>query len=349
MGGGTLYRVACRVTPSRQRIEWDTRSKNPDTQLFECECRRDLTKKQLALSMKEEGAAAAPRAAKGGQRSKKAGAAELAEYQTADPSVFITGTVRSVLPWGAFVKIAEGVDGLVHISRVSDEHVEVLEDVLTAGQEVQVRIIDVDLEKLTVALAMNTYREGGGGGERRAPRAKRASSEDLMKYQTADPKEYVTGTVRTVLPWGAFVNIAEGVDGLVHVSRVSDERVEDLEQTLSVGQEVQVRITDVDLDKGTLGLAMNTYREGEMSSRGGGGGEGGEMSSRARRAYAPGGGDNKPNFKRPQKRDPGDDIWDNKDNFDWKTAMADAKNNFDEDDLGSGFVIDVETGKLSLQ
>ena len=64
-----------------------------------------------------------------------------------------------------------------------------------------------------------------------------------------------------MLSWGAFVNIAEGVDGLVHISRVSDDRVEDLESILSPGDKVQVRIEEVDLQKGTLALAMNTYRD----------------------------------------------------------------------------------------
>ena len=73
------------------------------------------------------------------------------------------------------------------------------------------------------------------------------------------------GTVRTVLSWGAFVNIAEGVDGLVHISRVSDDRVEDLEAMLSPGDKVQVRVVEVDLEKATLALAMNTYRDPSTS------------------------------------------------------------------------------------
>ncbi|EGB02000.1 hypothetical protein AURANDRAFT_18312, partial [Aureococcus anophagefferens] len=88
--------------------------------------------------------------------------------------------------------------------------------------------------------------------------------------------EFISGTVRTVLEWGAFVNIAPGVDGLVHISRVSDSRVEDLQAELSVGDEVKVRIIDVDLDKATLGLAMNTYRDPTAPPRPGRDDAGGE-------------------------------------------------------------------------
>ena len=129
---------------------------------------------------------------------------------------------------------------------------------------------------------------------------------------------------------------------MVHISRVSDDRVEDLEAMLSPGDKVQVRVVEVDLEKATLALAMNTYRDPSTlpprRARDDGDGE----SAAARRARDPDakfGGQRK-----PKRRDPGDDIWDNTDDFVWKDVLEKAEN---EDDMSSGFVVD-EKGVLTL-
>ena len=155
----------------------------------------------------------------------------------------------------------------------------------------------------------------------------------------ADPAEFIEGTVRTVLSWGAFVNIADGVDGLVHISRVADGRVEDLEAELSPGDKVKVRVIDVDLDKATVGLAMNTYRDPTAPPRRDA--DDGE-SSAARRARNP---DAKRGQARPKRRDPGEDIWESSDSFDWKDVL---ETDYDEDAMASGFKVDA-SGQLSLQ
>jgi len=121
---------------------------------------------------------------------------------------------------------------------------------------------------------------------------------------------------------------------------VSDDRVEDLESILSPGDKVQVRIEEVDLQKGTLALAMNTYREGGPPRRSNDDGD--TESAAARRARDPQAGFG--GQRRPSRRDPGDDIWDNTDSFEWKEVLEKAEN---EDDMSSGFVVD-EKGVLSL-
>ena len=215
--------------------------------------------------------------------------------------------------------------------------------VVSEGDAVSVRVLKVDEQKKQLSLSLKPEgaaappkRQGGGR------RTKKAGADELRKYLDADPQEFVEGTVRTVLSWGAFVNIAEGVDGLVHISRVSDDRVEDLEAMLSPGDKVQVRVVEVDLEKATLALAMNTYRDPSTlpprRARDDGDGE----SAAARRARDPDakfGGQRK-----PKRRDPGDDIWDNTDDFVWKDVLEKAEN---EDDMSSGFVVD-EKGVLSL-
>mmetsp|Transcript_26411 Transcript_26411/g.68630 ORF Transcript_26411/g.68630 Transcript_26411/m.68630 type:complete len:346 (+) Transcript_26411:115-1152(+) len=253
------------------------------------------------------------------------------------------GTITGVAAYGAFVDIGAQSDGLVHISELSTEFVSDVSAVVSEGDAVSVRVLKVDEQKKQLSLSLKP--EGaaappkrGGGGRR----TKKAGADELRKYLDADPQEFVEGTVRTVLSWGAFVNIAEGVDGLVHISRVSDDRVEDLEAMLSPGDKVQVRVVEVDLEKATLALAMNTYRDPSTlpprRARDDGDGE----SAAARRARDPDakfGGQRK-----PKRRDPGDDIWDNTDDFVWKDVLEKAEN---EDDMSSGFVVD-EKGVLTL-
>ena len=253
------------------------------------------------------------------------------------------GTITGVAAYGAFVDIGAQSDGLVHISELSTEFVSDVSAVVSEGDAVSVRVLKVDEQKKQLSLSLKPEgaaappkRQGGGR------RTKKAGADELRKYLDADPQEFVEGTVRTVLSWGAFVNIAEGVDGLVHISRVSDDRVEDLEAMLSPGDKVQVRVVEVDLEKATLALAMNTYRDPSTlpprRARDDGDGE----SAAARRARDPDakfGGQRK-----PKRRDPGDDIWDNTDDFVWKDVLEKAEN---EDDMSSGFVVD-EKGVLTL-
>ncbi|KAH8051214.1 hypothetical protein JL722_10913 [Aureococcus anophagefferens] len=241
--------------------------------------------------------------------------------------------------------LADLVEGNEYAA-LSASYVDDVASVVKEGDDVTVRILKIDSGKKQLSLSMKPEgaeappKKRGGGG-----RQKKAGAEELRKYQDADPAEFISGTVRTVLEWGAFVNIAPGVDGLVHISRVSDSRVEDLQAELSVGDEVKVRIIDVDLDKATLGLAMNTYRDPTAPPRPGRDDAGGESAAarRARNPDAAGGGQRK-----PRRMDPGDDIWENKDSFNWKDVLAEADVG-DADDMSSGFSVDLETGKLTLQ
>lgn len=130
----------------------------------------DLEKNQLALSCKDESAARAPR---GGGRKK----VDLSEYESADPKVMITGKVNSITDFGAFVTLKEGADGLLHISQIQEGGVGKVSDVLSVGDEVQVRVVSFDAAKRRIGLSRLPYvegeendggrkkrREGGGGG-----------------------------------------------------------------------------------------------------------------------------------------------------------------------------------------
>merc|ERR1719387_3040327 len=149
----------------------------------------NLEKKQVALSCKDENAA--PR----GRPARKA-RPDLSEYADADPKAFVTGKVNTIQSYGAFITLKEGVDGLVHISAIQEGGVSSVEDVLEAGQEVQVRIVSFDKEKRRIGLSMKPYVEGeeaeksgGGRGERRERRPRGGGfDEDDSAFQLS-PEE----------------------------------------------------------------------------------------------------------------------------------------------------------------
>jgi predicted RNA-binding protein with RPS1 domain len=201
-----------------------------------------------------------------GARKKK----DVSVWADADPNDYIPGTVRSVMTYGAFVTLSDGNDGLLHVSQMSDKFTENAADIVSVGDEVQVRVIKVDMEKNQVALSMKDPqarrpRQGGGRGGDKAKNA-----EILKKLaETADEKVFVPGTVVSVQDFGAFVKLEEGVEGLVHISQLKDGYLASVSDAVAVGDEVQVRIDSVDLRKGQLKLSMLEWKEkSEESSRG---------------------------------------------------------------------------------
>lgn len=181
----------------------------------------------------------------------------IAEYEVGST---VPGKVVSIMPYGAFVDIGASTDGLVHVSQLADDFVKDIESVVKVGQEVQVRITEINAENNKVSLTMrseNARPQGGGGG--RGGGRKEIPEEFKNKPDT----EIIKGTVASVAEYGAFVTIAEGVDGLVHVSQLSEQRVESAAKFVKVGQEVDVRILNYDAKKGRLSLSMKPWTEPE--------------------------------------------------------------------------------------
>ncbi|KAJ1444496.1 hypothetical protein M885DRAFT_454692 [Pelagophyceae sp. CCMP2097] len=273
------------------------------------------------------------------------------------------GTIVGVANYGAFVDIGAVSDGLVHISELSDRFITDVASIVSVGDAVSVRVMSCDESKKQLSLSMKPEGSAAasapqGGRSARSPRAgggKAAKIEALKAYVGADASAFIEGVVSNVQSWGAFVTVADGVDGLVHISRVADERTEDLASVLSEGQAVKVRVVDVDLEKGTLALAMDTYRE--RAERGGGSYDGGAEGSgdgrRSPRFKSSGGEDDgsdqdQDNRPRMSRAEPGDDMWDTKPNesFDWRAAMVIAQGEASEDD-DAGFKVDAR-GMLVL-
>jgi small subunit ribosomal protein S1 len=150
------------------------------------------------------------------------------------------GTVSSIVNFGAFVDIGGGVDGLVHVSELSWKHVDHPSEVVSVGQEVDVEVLDVDLDRERVSLSLKATQEDPW-------------REFERKYQTG---EVINGQVTKLVPFGAFVRVAEGIEGLVHISELSTQHVESPEQVLSVGQAVRVKVVDVDVMRRRISLSI---------------------------------------------------------------------------------------------
>jgi ribosomal protein S1 len=204
--------------------------------------------------------AAAPEAAEAQPRRSKASKTPLEELEA---GAEVEGKIRSVMPYGAFVDVGAATDGLLHVSEISNEFIKDATEKLTAGDTVTCRIKAINLEKQQLALTCKDPSAQRGGGGRRQARP------DLTEYESADEKEFVTGTVNSITDFGAFVTLKEGVDGLVHISQIKDGGVGKVSDELSVGQEVQVRIVKVEKEKRRIALSMRAWVERSADDDGG--------------------------------------------------------------------------------
>ncbi len=150
-----------------------------------------------------------------------------------------TGVVKSLTNYGAFVDIG-GVDGLVHISELSWNRIKHPSEVVSVGDTIEVYVKDIDTENKKVSLGY-----------------KKAEDNPWEKFKAEYPiGSTFTAPVVSITKFGAFVRIMPGIDGLVHISEISNDRVEKVSDVLSVGQEVEVKLTDVDFEKKRISLSM---------------------------------------------------------------------------------------------
>lgn len=167
-------------------------------------------------------------------------AAKKEVYGRLQPGEIKEGQVTRLADFGAFVDIGGGVEGLLHVSEISWDRVNNPADRLKAGQTVRVEVTKVDVERERISLSMR-------------------SLEPHPWSQLADRfplDSVVTGTVTRVVPFGAFVKVADGIEGLVHISQLANHRVVKAEDVVSPGQTVQVRVIKVDPEARRLSLSM---------------------------------------------------------------------------------------------
>ncbi|NJM06729.1 S1 RNA-binding domain-containing protein [Candidatus Gracilibacteria bacterium] len=153
------------------------------------------------------------------------------------PGDTIEGTITGMAPFGAFADIGLGKDGLIHISELAEGRVEKPEDAVQVGEKYIFKVLEIDPDGTRISLSL-----------RRAMRSQKMSS--LENGQILD------GTVSGIAPFGAFVDIGVGRDGLVHISALSDRRVEKVEDVVKVGDKVQVRVLEVDPQSKRISLTM---------------------------------------------------------------------------------------------
>ena len=165
--------------------------------------------------------------------------AEAKAWESFNLNDVVKGEVKRFTDFGAFVEI-NGVDGLLHLSQISWNHVKKIEDVLKVGQIVDVKIISLDKEAKKLSLSMK----------------------ELMPKPWDNVKEkypedsIVLGKVVRLSKFGAFVELEPGVDGLVHISKISHERIEDPAQVLTIGEEVKAKILSVDEENKRISLSI---------------------------------------------------------------------------------------------
>lgn len=164
--------------------------------------------------------------------------AELTEGQQ------IEGTVQRLTQFGAFVDVG-GVDGLVHVSEIAWSHVDKPSDVLSEGEKVNVKVLKVDPEKGKISLSIKAAQPG--------PWETAAE-----QFKTGD---IVTGTVKRLVQFGAFVEIAPGVEGLVHISQISHKHIGTPHEVLKEGQEVQVKVLELNSAEQRASLSIKETEE----------------------------------------------------------------------------------------
>ncbi|WP_108665261.1 30S ribosomal protein S1 [Euzebya rosea] len=149
------------------------------------------------------------------------------------------GTVSSCVNFGAFVDLG-GVDGLVHVSELSWKHVDHPGEVVELGQEVEVEVLDVDLERERVSLSL------------------KATQEDPWQQFARQHYvgEFVEGNVTKLVPFGAFVKVEDGIEGLIHISELADAHVEQPEQVVKVNDRITVKIIDIDDVRRRISLSL---------------------------------------------------------------------------------------------
>ncbi len=158
------------------------------------------------------------------------------------PGSVVEGKVRNIANYGAFVEIEEGIDGLLHVSDLSwTKKIGHPSEVLKKGENVQAVVLSVDQEKQRIALGLKQMSEDPW------------VSVIPTQYR---PGQVVKGHVTKIANFGVFVELAAGLEGLLHISEISDQKIEKPEDILKVGQELDVKILRVDGDERKIGLSL---------------------------------------------------------------------------------------------
>lgn len=166
-------------------------------------------------------------------------AAKAAFWETAEVGKTYKGEVKSLTSYGAFVDLG-GIDGMVHISELSWNRIKHPSQVVSVGDVLEVYIKELDKEAGRISLGF-----------------KKAEDNPWVKFENEfNVGDVVKATVVSITPFGAFAQIIDGVDGLIHISQIANKRVDNVNEVLSVGQEVDVKITEIDIEKKRISISI---------------------------------------------------------------------------------------------
>ncbi|MCE5197229.1 MAG: bifunctional 4-hydroxy-3-methylbut-2-enyl diphosphate reductase/30S ribosomal protein S1 [Negativicutes bacterium] len=176
----------------------------------------------------------------------EAAVAKEAFWQNTHEGDVVKGIVRRITKFGAFVDLG-GIDGLLHISDLDYYRVKDPSDVVKINDELELKVLKLDAEAGRISLGLKQMK---------------------MEPWEAFAQEYaagdvVQGTVVRITPWGAFVNVRPGIDGLIHISELENHRVEKVEDVVAVGQQVEAKILDIDLNRKRLSLSLKALQTEE--------------------------------------------------------------------------------------
>jgi small subunit ribosomal protein S1 len=158
----------------------------------------------------------------------------------------IEGQISNIVDFGAFVDL-DGIDGLIHISELSWSHVNHPSEILSIGDTVQVKVLDIDRDRQRISLGLKQTQEDPW-------------QRVVDTYNVGDELE---GKVTKVVAFGAFVEILEGVEGLVHISELAQHHVENPREIIQPGDDVKVKILEIDSERRRLSLSIKRV-EGQV-------------------------------------------------------------------------------------
>ena len=160
------------------------------------------------------------------------------------PGMVVEGAISNIVDFGAFVDL-DGIDGLIHISELSWSHVNHPSEILSIGDVVPVKVLDIDRDRQRISLGLKQTQEDPW-------------ERVLNTYRVGDELE---GTVTKVVTFGAFVEIMDGVEGLVHISELAHHHVDNPREIVEPGQDVRVKILEIDSERRRLSLSVKRVQE----------------------------------------------------------------------------------------
>ena len=161
------------------------------------------------------------------------------------PGQVVEGAISNIVDFGAFVDL-DGIDGLIHISELSWSHVNHPSEILSIGDTVPVKVLDIDKDRQRISLGLKQTQEDPW-------------QRVVDTYNVGDELE---GKVTKVVTFGAFVEIMDGVEGLVHISELAEHHVENPREVVEPGQDVKIKVLEIDSERRRLSLSVKRVQEG---------------------------------------------------------------------------------------